>query len=226
MYYYNHRLPTHSGGPSPEQRGWLYLCYDYSRIFETKIGVTAGTLFGRVNSSTENYRYVIFCAFHLPFSLRELKKIESYVSRTIRALNLRRPTGRKSEYWDISPPDAMSIILERLPNCAELARDDGLETDYTNVLYLPRVHPHHTSGAINNFENLVRMAAPEEYINYLRSGRFIWDKSEDFIKDYGNLPSRSPLCICGPQILQNRVNYDILCREYFGYDSFLEEFLP
>lgn len=219
-FYINTLTPSHRGGPSPRNNGWLYLGYDYTKLHLSKIGVTTGPLFARINSSTVNPDYVILCAFNLNATLDDLKIIEGYVSNKTRSFNKPRPTGRKSEWWHIAPHDALSIIVEKLPNVFSFERDDGGEVDYTNIIYIPDVDPFATDLRGPRFERLVRLSSPHTYIDLLKSGYFNFNRSEEFIHEVMASGPQSPLCICAPQVLNDRINYDIACRKYFnGYSE-------
>jgi len=214
-FYSDSISPSHRGGPSPRNSGWLYLGYDYTKLHLTKIGVTTGPVFSRINNSTVNPDYLIFCAFNLHVSLDELKIIERYVSNKTRSFNKSRPTGRKSEWWHISPHDALSIIVEKLPNIFSLERDEGGEVDYTKIIYMPKIDPFVADIRGPGFERLVRLSSPVTYIDLLKREYFKFNRSHEFIQEVERSGPRSPLCICAPQILNDRINYDIACRKYF-----------
>ena len=209
MFYMNADAPSHPGGPDPWWGGWVYLGYDYKRLGETKIGITTRPIFTRISESPTNPYYVLFAAFHVPnCDYATLLNIEEYLSRKLRIGFVRHPSGADSEWMMCSPCGVMRTVLEKLPNV--LAIDSDGEYDYTRSIYLPQIYPYDVDIGGEEFHRMLRFSAPSFYLQELTMGRKVWDARPDFLSEVSQANFRNGYAITGPQILLDRMNYDLI----------------
>lgn len=214
MFYLNSDVPSHSGGPSPTSLGWIYLTYDYRHLDQTKIGLTTRSIFKRIRESTTNPYYALFAAFHVP-NHSILVRIEKYLESALRVHFVRHLSNVESEWCMASPSDVLSSLVELLPNVLDVDCDEG-DYDFTRTIYLPEVNPYEAEYlADEQMDQYIRFAAPARYLEELRLNYRRWDARPNFLEEIAAMGSRSPLTITGPQVLLDRVNYDLARRGRF-----------
>ncbi|MCX4152252.1 MULTISPECIES: hypothetical protein [Paraburkholderia] len=212
MFYLNPDAPSHPGGPDPNFNGWVYLAYDYRHLDHTKIGITTRPLFKRIRESTTNPWYALFCGFHLPADHTQLKRVESYLGWKLHVTFVDHLSGAESEWCKSSPSDVLSILVEIIPNVVHIDPDEG-DYDFTKTIYLPAVNPYDAMLADEQLDEYIRFAAPEMYLDELRNGYRNWDARPNLVAEVAGMGPRTPLTISGPQLLMDRINYDIARRQ-------------
>lgn len=214
-FYVDETATSHAGGPSPCRAGWLYLAYDYRHLNQTKIGITTRRIFTRIRESTTNPCYVLFAAFYVP-DHSQLKSIEQYLSWKLKIHFIPHPSGVESEWGMGSPSDILGVIVELIPNVLAIDMDEG-EYDFTKTIYLPKVNPYADAIwlADEKFEEYLRFAAPELYLEELRQNVRRWDARPNFLAEVTAMGPYTPLVITGPKVLLDRINYDIARRDSF-----------
>ncbi|MBC8742616.1 GIY-YIG nuclease family protein [Paraburkholderia sp. UCT31] len=214
MFYLNLDVPSHLGGPNPNWTGWLYLAYDYRHLDQTKIGITTRPIFKRIRESTTNPYYALFAAFHVP-NLSDLTRIENYLHRKFHIGFVDHlSSGVESEWCTASPPDVLSILVEIIPNVLSIDWDEE-EYDFTRTIYLPEVNPYEALLHREHLDEYIRFAAPAMYLEELHCKYRRWDARPNFLAELAAMGPRTPLTITGPQLLLDRVNYDIARRRPF-----------
>ncbi|WP_318827328.1 hypothetical protein [Burkholderia cepacia] len=213
--YIDIESPSHRGGPSPRESGWIYLCSDPYNIEKTKIGSTTRSLWDRTWQTTTNIYYTLFAAFHIPSELHsEIKDIETYLRRNCAWGRMELPNGNPAEWYATSPGDVLSQIVERLPNRVLGIFNDNLELDFTSYIYLPSINPYHYRDLdIATMGRFKRLSAPAMYIEELQSGWAAWPERPNFLSELAATNVADQLLVVGPEILRQRLNYDAACRE-------------
>lgn len=182
--YRNPEMPSHPGGPSPSDLGWIYVAYDVRELNECKIGLTRGSLWARMRDTTNPY-YALFAAFRVPSSSHaEILQIEAYLQRKAgggRPISHFR-SGRDSEWYPSSPDSALLYLIEIFPNCfgeAGLVTMDMDGVDFTQCIYLPQLHAEQLSNADGAF-------APNLLQFHANGGDWLAGMTPDEISRYRN----------------------------------------
>lgn len=213
MFYLNSDAPSHPGGPSPKESGWLYLAYDYHDLNKTKIGITTRPILERIRESTLSPGYALFAAFHVP-DHSKLDGVEKYIRWKLHTYFVPRlSSGKKSEVCTETPSDVLGFVVGKLPNYIEIERDVDGEYDFTKTIYLPKVNPYAADLEGKKLDRYVRFAAPETFLSGLREGWIEWDAKSTFLEKMETLkPNMHSMAICGPQLLLDRLAYDYVLR--------------
>lgn len=206
--------PSHPGGPSPKEHGWIYLGYSCHNLRETKIGHTTRSLYDRMRQTTTNPYYTLFAAFHIPRAFHgQIKAIERYVEWKCAWSNIPLPSGNPSEWYRTSPGDVLSQMVGRMCNrLPGILNEDG-DFDYTSFVYLPTINPYFFDLDAPDLERFTRLSAPQIYIEDLQKGWTTWPERPNFLAELAATNVADSLLIAGPEILRRRLNYDAACRE-------------
>ncbi len=212
--YFDIDSPSHPGGPSPRERGWIYLCYDPRNLSETKIGTTTRPLWARAWETTTNPYYTLFAAFHIPAALHgEIKSIEGYVTWKCASSNIPLPSGNPSEWYRTPPGEVLAQMVGRVRNRLPGVFNWDGESDYTPFVYLPSINPYFFDLDGPDLEEFTRISAPEIYIDNLHRGWTKWPERPNFLNELAASSVADSLLIAGPEILRRRLNYDAVCRD-------------
>jgi len=153
----------------------------------------------------------LFCGFHVPADHAHLKRIENYLSWKLHVGFVDHLSGAESEWCMSSPSDVLSVLVEIMPNVVDIEPDEG-DYDFTKTIYLPEVNPYNAMLANEQLDEYIQFAAPAMYLDELRNGYRRWDARPNFATEVAQMGPRTPLTISGPQLLMDRINYDIARR--------------
>lgn len=212
MFYIDKQIPSHPGGPNPYENGWVYLAYDQLKLWRTKIGSTTKSVWDRIGTTTEDPEYVLFAAFHIPSKFHgEIKAIEVFLRRKMGCSVVDHQNGgRKSEHVLLSPPEALSIAVGKLPNCLDISTTEDGEYDFTTHLYLPEVYPYTSPLDGRLLEEYVELASPSMFLKYElpKAKNFLPFNEQKFLSEMESTDARTIYNVIGPEHLLQRLRYD------------------
>ncbi|MDQ0045405.1 GIY-YIG nuclease family protein [Variovorax boronicumulans] len=197
--YVNSEQPSHLGGPGPDELGWIYIAYDARCLDMCKIGFTRGPLWSRFAQTTANPWYVLFAAFKIPPEDHgEIAKIEKFFHRKIYEAPIQHlMSNESSEWFPVSPGDALQQLVSAYPRCIQVPMDYG-EFDFTSIVYFPQVNP-------DAFADQYGYVAP--FLSYNVYGGGYWlagmtERQTHWARDVNS--------ICAPAILRDRLCFDLV----------------
>jgi hypothetical protein len=216
MFYLNMLEPSHPGGPNPNEEGWIYLTYDQYKLGQTKVGKTTKSLWSRIGTKTENPDYVLFAAFHVPSQHHcEIGAIEAYLRHKMWSTRIPHQRSRNdSEYVLISPDDALSIAVGKLPNVMPICTTEDGEWDFTTHLYLPDVNPYASFLYGSELDEYVELASPSMFQYELVAANKPFSFSLlNFLSEMRSIDVRGIYNVIGPELLLQRLGYDCVRRK-------------
>lgn len=211
MFYLNKNEPSHPGGPAPSENGWIYLAYDQYKLDITKVGQTRHGLWSRLSTTTENPHYVVFAAFRVPHHQHpEIEAIEKWLRHKLYSIQIPHAgSTNKSEHVRVAPDDALGMVVGEFPNAVRLPRNEDIEYDFTEHVFLPEVNPFDADLREPALENYVQFASPAMYAEAVRSGYY---KRPDFLDRVDTIDAREIYNMTGPDVLLRRLSYDLARR--------------
>lgn len=119
----------------PNHKGWIYVSLDVNKPDRCKVGQTAGPLFDRTGTKTENPGYLRCIGFQVPAD--EALAIERYLHRKIDAVRIEHmSSGNRSEWFLEQASVVVGNIQWLLAKCLGGYIDEDGKVDLSEIVWV------------------------------------------------------------------------------------------